>query len=361
MVIAIILVMKKLIITLLLIPFLPENSLAQDSLIISKTIGSGSSYIDCYEYKEGLVALSKYGDLYFINYLKETVNKMPANKFAKIAVDRKGDLWAADSFSMLYTLKDTGWKTEKYIAAKNIWQILFSNSNNIVLITDLGIYDSKNEMYYGVNKFRNSYSSMFPRTNYKPSHTYIDSKNNLWVQTASRRIPEIHIYSIKKRRFVTNELKGSKYYFHSLRTIFGNKRTIFFAELELIAGMSAIYRYKKDTIRRIHHPEYDTMNYGPLKKDEEYIGAALYSKKDNSIYYYSDKGLFKAKYNKAKQQLKVPIRILPPYYLWNGYNMDASSFTTGLRNFFKNEHSIFFLGFDEGIFIYNEKGVINYR
>jgi len=332
----------------------------QDTMSVSKKLISNSAFTDCHVYKNGLVALAENGKIYQINFPEYSFSILSTYSFATISTDRNGLLWAVDSFSQVFTLRDTGWHSEKVIAAQRIWGIAFTHSNTLFLITDLGIYNSKTEMFYGINKYRHFSSSFFARSKYRPACFYMDKKDNLWIAGYSRVSRELHVFSAKKNLFITSKLKGLVW-LRDIRSIFGYKSTIFLANLETIAGMSAIYSYQKDTLRRIHHHEYDTMRFGPSKGMEEYIGAAFFSEQDKSIYYYTNKGLFRAKYNAKKNIIEEPRRLVRPSYTWNGYEMESDRFAMLVEKIFRYQDLIIYLNKEEGIFIIGGEKIINLR
>jgi len=332
----------------------------QDTMSVSKKLISNSAFTDCYVYKNGLAALAGNGKIYQINFPEYSFSILSSYSFVTISTDRNGLLWAVDSFSQVFTLSDTGWHREKVIAAQRVWGITFTQSNTLLLITDLGIYNSKTEMFYGINKYRHFSSSFFAKSRYRPACYYMDEKDKLWISGHSRIINELHVFSAKKNHFITSKLKGLVS-LRGTKSIFGFKSTIFFANLETIAGMSAIYSYQNDTMRRIHHHEYDTMRFGPPKGMEEYIGAAFFNEQDKSIYYYSNKGLFKAKYNARKNIIEEPERFVPPVYTWNGYEMESDRFAMLIEKIFRYKDLIVYLNKEEGIFITDRKKIMNLR
>ncbi len=332
----------------------------QDTMPVSKKLISNSTFADCYVYKNGLAALAGNGKIYQINFPEYSFSILSPYNFATISTDRNGLLWAVDSFSQVFTLRDTGWHREKMISTHQVWGITFTQSNTLLLITDLGIYNSKTEMFYGINKYRHFSSSFFAKSKYRPACYYMDKKDKLWISGYSRIINELHVFSAKKNHFITSKLKGLVG-LRDTKSIFGFKNTIFFANLETIAGMSAIYSYHKDTMRRIHHYEYDTMSYGPPKGMEEYIGAAFFDEQDRSIYYYTNKGLLKAKYNTRKNIIETPKRIVPPIYIWNGYNMESDRFAMLVEKIFRYQDLIIYLNKEEGIFVTDGRKTINLK
>lgn len=338
------------------------KSYAQDTAVFSSKMVSGSEFTDCYGYKNGLAALAKNGNLFFIDYSKGSASKITDKKYARVGVDRKGILWVADSASVLWSLQDTGWRKEVIIAAPNIWAIVFSQKNKLLLVTSLGIYNSATEMFYGINRSGDRVSSFFPRTGYKIKCFYVDEKDNLWINGRSRMVDEVHVFSIRLNTFITNKKKGTKLWFSGLQNIFGYRKNIFFTEMgNPYTGDGCLYSYGNDTLIRMHHPEYDTMTIGPSEADQVIIGGAFYNEEDKNIYYYSNSGLMKATFNRSNRKLGQETRICAPYYLWNGYKMDSRTFVFGMEKMFYYHHAIIYLNRAEGIFVWNGKVSYNFR
>jgi hypothetical protein len=346
--------MKKIIFLILL--YNSYHLFGQDT-VITKQISS-SSFVDCYSYKNGLAALAVGGKIYQINLTDYSSSILSSYSFSAIAIDRNGILWGADSSNFIYSLRDTGWKFENAIATQNIWDITFDNDDNLILFTDLGIYNSKTEMFYAINKNGKRWSS-FSRGRFRPYCYYVDYKNDLWIGSNPRGGSEILVFSFRSNKYITPEIKGLTY-IHLIQSIFGNKKTVFFARRDMF-GMSAIYSYKKDTMKTIHHPEYDTMTIGPSKEAEEYIGAAFINKDGNEIYYYSNQGLLKAKYNSQKNKLETPVLIMPAQCAWTGYEFDPIDFVIRLKKMFLYQNQIVYLHKEEGIFIFNQHSLYNLR
>jgi len=331
----------------------------KDTIPVIKKQISNSLFIDCHPYKEGLAALAQGGKIYQINLTSFSSAILSPFSFSTIATDRNGMLWAADSNSSYYSLRDTGWKWEGMVNAHRIWGFAFDKNNNLFLITSLGIFDQKTEMFYGENKYRKFYSHGFARSAYNVNCYYMDYKDRLWMGSNSRSMKEIHVFSTRENKFITSRLKGFSW-FRSIQGIFGHGKHILFIDSDWMFGMSSIKSYKKDTMIRIHHPEYDTMTLGPLKEAEEYIGAAFINN-NNELYYYSNQGLLKAKYNSKKNKLEVAQLIMASQLAWTGYEFEARDFVVRLKKMFSYQSSIVYLHTEEGIFVYDGRSLLNLK
>ncbi len=332
-------------------------SFSQDTIPVIKKSISNSGFNDCYTYKNGIAALTKTGIIYQINLPAYSFSKLSSYGFTTIATDRNGMLWAADSNIHFYSLRDTGWKWEGFVTAGVIREIAFDSRNNPYLITDLGIYNRKTEMFYGVNKVRNHYSYAFGRGRYRTDCFYVDERDNIWIGSNARIGKEIHVFSTKTNAFVTGRMKGFEWR-RNVRCLFGYGKTVFIAAYNYM-GLSSIYSYRNDTIRRVHHPEYDTMSSGPSKNEEDHIGAAFFNKENKEIYYYSSQGLIRAKYNIKRNRLDLPEIVMPAQLRWNGYELESADFVAGLKKMFQYKNLIIYLHREEGIYIYDGRIITN--
>lgn len=330
----------------------------QDSIPAIKQVIKIGEPVDCLPYKKGIACLTKQGDIYQVNLPDFSFSKISWHSYAAIAVDRQQTLWAVDSFSSYYSLQDTGWHFEGRANVKKVHKLLFSRQNIPILITSLGILNSKTGMFYGENKYRKRSFSTFSMREYQTDCAYIDDQDNLWMGANSRISKEVHVFSIKKNKFITSELKGFSG-FHSVQDIFGDGKQIFFVDLDFIAGMSSIKTYQKDTIIRIHHPEYDTMTIGPLRHEAEYIGAGFYDATSKEIYYLSNLGLLKSKYNPKKAKIVKQEKFFPIQGDWNGYEYENAAFPLYLKRMFRHENMIIYFHSGEGIFVFDGLTIIN--
>ncbi|MEQ1677524.1 MAG: hypothetical protein ABL876_12525 [Chitinophagaceae bacterium] len=332
----------------------------QDTLPVIKRQISSSRFVDCYPHKNGFAALSEDGKLYQIRTSDFSDSILFSTSVSTIGTDRKGMLWAADNYSSYYSLQDTGWKWEGSLAAGKIWEIAFDTDNKPVLITDLGIYNQETEMYYGVNNHRGIRMNSFARSRYHANCFYMDDADNLWVGSNSRNSREIHVFSTRKNKFITSTMKGLRWV-HYVQGIFGHHKDVFVIDLEAISGMSRLYNYSKDTMISIHHPEYDTMRFGPVRGTEDYIGAAFFDKDSKEIYYYSSLGLLKGKYNSKKRKLEKTELVMPAQCIWNGYEFEEMGFAIRLRKMFKYQGLIIYLQKEDGVFVFDGRRIINLR
>ncbi|MBI5857623.1 MAG: hypothetical protein HZB42_08220 [Sphingobacteriales bacterium] len=125
--------------------------------------------------------------------------------------------------------------------------------------------------------------------------------------------------------------------------------------------MSAIMTYKKDTMLRIHHPEYDTSRFGPKRDDEDFIGTGYYDYASKEIYYFSSLGLMKCRYSSGKRKITKTEIIIPGQKEWNGYEFENSRFPAYLRKMIKIRNQIIYLHRDDRIFITDGKKIINLK
>jgi hypothetical protein len=63
--------------------------------------------------------------------------------------------------------------------------------------------------------------------------------------------------------------------------------------------------------------------------------------------------LMKSDYNQKKNKLEIPIKIMAPQYLWNGYEFESIGFVMRLKKMFQHKNLIIYLNHEEGIFLYD--------
>jgi hypothetical protein len=244
------------------------------------------------------------------------------------------------------------------VATYNIWEFAFNSQNDLFLITSLGVYNSKTEMFYWTNKFK-SQIFLFRPYSLKPVCFYIDDADNLWMATNSRMGCDIQVFSTRTNTFTTFKKKGIKR-LSDIGSIFGFRKTIFFTQGD-INGMSDVFSYYKGTMRRLVHKEYDTATIGPPKDQEEYISAGTFDEINKELYYYSNKGMFKARYNSKKNELENLKRIIPPQYVWTNDQPDRFGFALWVNKIFVYDKCVIYLNMNEGIFVFKDGILYNLK
>jgi hypothetical protein len=332
---------------------------AQDTLPVQAKQVSRSGFINIYPDRGHLVALAQDGSVYQVRLsdltLKDTIKF--AMKASAIGRDRNGMIWAADEYQSLFSLRDTGWKWEKRVTGRT-YEFVFDSRNNLFLLTSLGVYNGKTEMFYATNSIEAGYFRLSPYV-LKPSSFHIDDSDNIWMHWISRSGGELQVFSTKSNSYFKPDRKVISP-FRRYTSIVGTGKTIFFTDAD-IYGMSDIFSYRGDSMRRLLHKGYDTVTIGVSAGQEEYLGAAFFNEADQSIYYFSAKGLFRAKYDAVRDKLDKPQRVMPSQHTWFNNSPDAEGFAMSVSKLLIHEGMVIYLARNDGIFIFKDGKLYNLR
>jgi hypothetical protein len=124
-------------------------------------------------------------------------------------------------------------------------------------------------------------------------------------------------------------------------------------------GISEIEYFYQDSAYKIYINPFDDPEKGPNPEQEETIGAGFFDSSNNSLYYYSSKGLMKARINEREKSLSNIVKLVPPLNSWYNGVADKQEFAREVRKVFNVNGSLVFYHRRYGLFIFNNGELVN--
>ena len=247
-----------------------------------------------------------------------------------IATDKNQKLIIADKENLIkrYIEQNNSWEIiSKYDG--NIYGILFDSNNHCYLIAEKGIEDVQNHKLYFSN------NSLNHQINYdnkwgQPYCFYMDRTDRIWLGFGYGEWGgNLIVFETATNQFLTPNLGTFEIALWPIKSFFEDSTSVYLsAGLQHMMTTGIIIRFdnlKAFTVFRSYkHWDFPTKN-DIIKSwmDAEYIGPATFDKSNNSIYFYSQNGIFKG--DKAKDLSKIGSWefIIRPELHWDSGQRDA--------------------------------------
>ncbi|TRZ43122.1 hypothetical protein [Robertkochia solimangrovi] len=262
---------------------------------------------------------------------------------------------------------------KRYNYLKNTWTILsksknvvtgivFNSKNKCYLITNKGIEDAENQ------KICFSKKSLNHQINYqtewgKPYCYYIDKDDRIWLGFGYGEWGgNLFIFNTISKNFEVPDLGNFRIELWPIKSFFEDESSVYLSSgLQHMMNSGIIIRF--DNLKAYSVLESDSHWSKPTEKDRtktwvsaEYIGPATYSKHNNSIYFYSQNGIFKGDKSTDLSKIENWKIILQPKLNWKYGQPDAvGSPMNVLKLEVLNENKIIFLSQNDGIGFYDNK------
>lgn len=201
------------------------------------------------------------------------------------------------------TVLDGFGRIKKYDSKKNSWitilecsedvsAILFDSKGICYAVTGGGILDvSTNKKYFTKNSLNHqiNFKEGWPT----PSCHFIDKSDNIWLGFGFGEWGgELIIFNTISKEFITPELIGTL----PVKSFFEDSSGVY-----LSAGL--MHFSTSGTIVKFENFRASILFNSPM--DGEYIGPATFNAFNNSIYFYSQNGIFRGDITKDLQRLKT--------------------------------------------------------
>jgi hypothetical protein len=325
----------------------------QDSIAYSVTNISGSVFVQAEKYRDGIAALSHEGKIYSIN--PRTLKVTLLNDSCRlIASDKLGRVWMVDSSYYIHYLTDTVWQFYRSPIKGRINSIVFKENNDPVFITHWGVYDSELKMYYGTDDI------IAPPGLWEipsPRHVCLFNDLELWMVFNAFRFENGLIFNLKDKRYT--RFKSRNVYPYSIRDILSTNKGLLLLKSSM--GISEIEYFLQDSAYRIYINKFADYEKGPDPEEEETIGAAFYENSNSALYYYSSKGLLKARINEEVKSLSNIVTIMPPVNSWYNGFADKQEFARDVKDVFSIDGSFIIYNREYGLFIFADGKLTNLR
>lgn len=297
-----------------------------------------------------LAALTKNGSVYKINLDDLSVWRVGSLRATALGCDRKGMMWAIDSFQRLFKWVDTGWAFQKNIIA-TAWEFAFNRNNDLFLLTDMGIYDDRSGMYYATNK-----NPLGARYSLQPATFFIDDEDAIWIVNNYRWGKFMLRFSTRDKTYWSaNDIKM---FTRDLIEMAAGPTKVHFMMCSRMFGESAIRSFTQKGSDLLYKNKYDASR-DTIPVDQEYLGAGWFDWEKQELYYFSSKGVQKAGYDAGKNKLMEPVTLFPSPSYRNRLNSHDLSFPMQVKSLYPHKAAIVFLHKMDGLFVYKNGQLFN--
>lgn len=243
--------------------------------------------------------------------------------------------------------------------------IVINSKNQCYLITNKGIEDAEtHEIYF-------SKKSLNAQINYKtewgnPYCSYIDKNDRIWIGFGYGEWGgDLFVFNTLTKNFEVPDLGDFRIELWPIKSFFEDDSSVYLSSgLQHMMNSGIIIQFKNLKAATLLNSDSHWSN--PTKKDStktwidaEYIGPAAYSSYNNSIYFYSQNGIFKGNKNNDLSNIDNWEIILRPKLNWKYGQPDAvGSPINVLKLEILNKNTIIFLSQNDGIGFYDGKELI---
>ncbi|MEJ6980514.1 hypothetical protein WG906_08640 [Pedobacter sp. P351] len=242
--------------------------------------------------------------------------------------------------------------------------ILFDSKNRCYAITNKGIIDVGNDRIYFSGSSLND--QIRPKEFWeKPYCYYIDKKDRIWIGYGYGEWGgNLYVFETTSKNFLTSTLNTFQISLWPVRSFFEDSSSVY-----LSAGLQ--HMFTKGTIigfknlkaftlleSTIHEGEPDDKGMRKMLNGE-YIGPATFNKFTNSIYFYSQNGMFKGNTSRDLSKVENWELIVKPQLQWENGQPDAvGSPMNVLKITILDKDRFAFLSQNDGIGLYDGNKVI---
>ncbi|MDR0829336.1 MAG: hypothetical protein LBN95_04385 [Prevotellaceae bacterium] len=284
----------------------------------------------------------------------------------EFTIDKLGNIVIIDKDNSIkkYVEQNQTWELIKTVK-ENLYGILFDSKNQCYGITENGILNIQtNKTYYSSKSLNHQihYKNKWG----KPYCYYIDKSDKIWLGFGYGEWGgNLFVFETVSNNFLTPKLDTFNIALWPIKSFFeDNEYTYLSSGLQHFTTSGIIIKF--DNLKASTLLESDTKNSKSSVKDStnvwtagEYIGPSTYNKFNNSIYFYSQNGIFKGEISKDLSQLENWENILKPKLHWESGQRDAiGSPMNVLKLIIVDKDKFVFLTQNDGIGFYNGKKLI---
>ena len=261
--------------------------------------------------------------------------------------------------------------TPLFVAKGKVYNITSDSHSKPYLVTDSGIYDVVNKKTYLPDSSFRLNAVIFGWR--KPSVVFMDKDDNIWIGSGHGEWGGgLYVFNTKAGKFIKPALNEA--WLLPVKSIFEDDSTVYVSgglqHFEMFGNIIKFNNYScrmlfsskpHSETRAADIQEMINRKYkGPAIIEEsidgEYIGPATYRKENNSIYFYSQHGLFKGDKDDDLSKIDNWTKIASPKLHWRDGQPDAvGSPMNVLKMAFAPNGKLFILTQNDGIGVYDGK------
>jgi hypothetical protein len=248
----------------------------------------------------------------------------------QLTTDKLGSIIIVDKNNSIkrYNEQNKNWELISVVKNK-LFGVLFDSKNQCFSITDEGILNIQTNKTYFSNTSLNHQIHYKDKWE-KPYCYYIDKSDRIWIGFGYGEWGgNIFVFEVANNKFLTPQLESFNIELWPIKSFFEDDESTYLSSgLQHMMTSGTIVKF--DNLRATTLFDSDSEWSDPLVMDStrtmrnaEYIGPATYSKFDNSIYFYSQNGIFKGDISKDLSKIKNWKNILQPKLHWINGQPDA--------------------------------------
>lgn len=253
-----------------------------------------------------------------------------ASEILLLVTDQNGDVVIADKGKSIkrYNEKNSSWELiSKY--KENIYGILFDSKNLCYLITDMGIEDVKTHKFYFSNRSLN-HQIHYKNKWGKHYCYYLDKMDRIWLGYGYGEWGgDLFVFATIDKRFLIPTLDSFVIELWPIKSFFEDGKSVYLSSgLQHMTTSGIIIRF--DNLKAHQLIISDSHWNQPSGKDStryatkgEYIGPATFNKFNNSIYFYSQNGIFRGDTTRNLSKIENWVVILKTKLHWKRGQPDA--------------------------------------
>ncbi|AWA31134.1 hypothetical protein HYN48_14110 [Flavobacterium magnum] len=272
--------------------------------------------IDVFDYKNETKVenLISYSDTIYI--ITKDKNNIP------IIIDNKNAIKKYDNQTKSWS------KIYNYI--KKPLGVLFDKENNCYSITEKGIINLKSGKTYFSNKSLNHQIHYNDNWSRRALTFFMDKDDNIWIGFGYGEWGgDIFIFNTKSKKFIVPELGKFEIELYPVKSFFEDENYVYLSSgLAHMSTSGCIVQFDKFHASFFFKSESEWQKVSgdenkPKYIPAQYIGPATFNKYNNSIYFYSQDGIFKGDVKKNLSELKDWENIIKPNLQWKVGQPDA--------------------------------------
>ena len=313
-----------------------------------------------------ICGLTKSGALKFFDLqtgLPSTYKIKYPSPILLLTTDNLNNLIIADKSNSIKRYNGQNQTWELISTVKNdLYGVLFDSKNQCFSITDKGILNNQTNKSYFSNTSLNSQIHYKDKWG-KPYCYYIDKSDRIWIGFGYGEWGgNLFIFETTDNKFLTPQLDSFNIELWPVKSFFEDDKFIYLSSgLQHMMTSGTIIKFNnlKATILFDSHTKWNEPSGNGSTRtmiDAEYIGPATYNKFDNSIYFYSQNGIFKGDKSKDLSKIENWRNILKPKLHWvNGQPDAVGSPMNVLKLIIIDKDRYTFLTQNDGIGFFNGK------
>ena len=367
--------MTKILITFLFVNLCVISAFAQnDSLQVTRVNRDTIDYWHYIQNGNKIFAINKTGKLKIWDLDKFDTISFKGNqnkiKYSSVAKDVHNNIFVSATDGSVFKLSAHDYSPSLYLKIKRpIQRLAFNSKNALFLVTQAGVYDTESKRYW--NKFTIHAPGLLPVKKRKliffkeslkngyfssPQYVFLDNQDRLWMSASYGEFgTDMEVFDTGKRKILDSLAKKARNTISNPNSFFNDDQ----GNLYITAGLQHFMNW--GNISRIDKNDVATELFdGKIKGTENrmFIGPGAFNKTDNSIYFATTSGFFKAP---VKGDDFTPQFLFKTNLSWSREPMAIGVAMTIKQVSFTEDNKLLFLTTNNGFGIYDGKKLILFK